>query len=138
MCMYQMHFSCTLETVSLAAAGRFSRSRLRGTQGASGYTTAQVWVAARLRGARPGRFKSRDLASHHGRPMESPKTPFVFQFFTSLLLFLKHYSSCPRLGSHGTTTALEAFPFVMATKCGSACVFVSACVRMCHHRILQQ
>ena len=41
---------------SPAPVGIFSCSRLRGTQGARLYTTAQVWVPGRLRGAFSGRF----------------------------------------------------------------------------------
>ena len=47
----------------IPAAGRFSRSRLRGTQGGRLYTTVQVWIQAGLRGACSGRSKSRNLAS---------------------------------------------------------------------------
>ena len=46
--------------------GLFSRSRLRGTQGAFLHTTVQVWVPGGLRGACSGRSKSRKLASIHG------------------------------------------------------------------------
>ena len=47
----------------------------------------------------------------------------------SLLLFLKNHSSCQRLGSHGTTAAFQAFPFVAATNGASACGFLR--VRVC-------
>ena len=58
--MYEMGlFLCGIQNFSLAVAGLFSRSLLRGTQG--GYTTVQVWVPAGLRGACSGRAKSRNL-----------------------------------------------------------------------------
>ena len=64
------------------------------------------------------------------RPMQTPKKLFLFLFFhPSLLLFLKHHSSCQRLGSHGTSAALQVFPVVTVTTCASSCGFES--VRVC-------
>ena len=59
-------FSCTWASVSSPAEGLSSRSRLRGTQGGSVYTTAQVWAPAGLRGPCSWTSKSRELASNHG------------------------------------------------------------------------
>ena len=64
--MYQSALFSTFARLSTAPAGLFSRSPLRGTQGARLYATAQVWVPAGLRGACPGRSKSRDLAINQG------------------------------------------------------------------------
>ena len=53
-----------------------------------------------------------------------------FLFFRLwLLLSFKCHSSRQRLGCHGTTAALQAFPFVTATNGASSCGFVS--VRAC-------
>ena len=50
------------------------------------------------------------------RPTQNPQMGFFpLIFHLSLLLFLKCHSSRQRLGSHGTTAALQAFPFVIAT-----------------------
>ena len=70
------------------------------------------------------------------RPIETPIICIYFVFHLSLLLFLKDHSSRQWLGSHGTTAALYAFPFVTATlgtatNGPSACVFVSVCVCVC-------
>ena len=63
--MYQCvcFYICSLSPVPVSL---FSRSRLRGTDGARLYSTAQVWVPGGLRGACSGRSKSRHLASNHG------------------------------------------------------------------------
>ena len=127
---------------SLPATHIFSRSRLRGTQGARLYTTLQVYVLAGLRGARSGRSKSRNMASNRGivfrpargnhahRNQKQIVTIFFFSFFLlPLMLFFKYHSSYQRLDSRGTTAALQAFPFVTATAGASACGFV--CVRVC-------
>ena len=63
------------------------------------------------------------------RPMQPPKMSFFASFHLSLLLLLKPHSSRQRLGSHGTTAALQAFPFVTATSGASACGSVN--VRVC-------
>ena len=63
---------CTFWTLDIfarcfpAPAGPFSRSRLRGTHGARLYTTVQVWVPARLRGACSKHSISPNLASTRG------------------------------------------------------------------------
>ena len=54
-------------------------------------------------------------------------------FSPLLLLFSRYHSSRQRLGTHGTTAAPQAFPFVTATNSASAYGFVS--VRACHCRI---
>ena len=134
--------------------GLFSRSRLRGTQGARLYITAQVWVPAGLRGACSGRSKLRNLASNHGiafrsaRPNQAHANPkkvisLVFSrfrsfFHLSLLLFLNYHISSERLGSHDTTAALQAFHFVTDTNGAFACGFVSVRVCECHRQILQR
>ena len=61
-----MYQSCFWTRFSPAPVGLFSRSPLRGTQGARLYTTTQVWVPGALRGACSGHSKSRNLASKHG------------------------------------------------------------------------
>ena len=62
------------------------------------------------------------------KPVQTPKMAcFVFSFFTSFaaVFDMKKHSNQQRLGSHGTTAALQAFPFVTATNGASACGFVS-------------
>ena len=85
-----MDFFCGIQNFSLTAEGLFSRSRLRGTQGARLYTTAQVWVPAGFRGACSGRSKPRNLASNRGIGFRSaranqahakPKNVISFHFF---------------------------------------------------------
>ena len=88
------------------------------------------------------REKKKKLAGNHGiashqlgpiRPMLTPKTslppPFAPFPPLSLVLFWKYQ----RLGSHGTTAELQAFPFVTVANGASVCGFVSvrvcACVR---------
>ena len=61
-----MCFFLIFKRFSPAPVGRFSRSRLRDTQGARLYTMAQVWIPGGLRGACSGRSKSRNLASNRG------------------------------------------------------------------------
>ena len=48
-------FFFTFACPARPAAGRFSRSRLRGAQAGRVYITAQVWIPTGLRGARSGR-----------------------------------------------------------------------------------
>ena len=66
LCIYLFCFVFGIQNFSVPAAGLFSRSRLRGTQGTRLYTTMQVWVPAGLRGACSGSSKSRNLANSHG------------------------------------------------------------------------
>ena len=74
------------------------------------------------------------------RRMQTPTHFVLFLFyslFTSLLLFLNYHSSRERLGSHGTTAELHAFPFVTATNGAYACGFVNVRVVCAFHcRIL--
>ena len=146
-CKYERHFFSDICTLFSGARGLFSRPRLRGTQGGLLYTTAQVRVPGGLQGECSGRSKSRNLASNRWialRPARAnqahanSQNVIFFSFFHVFLwLFLKYHSSCQRLGSHGTTAALQAFvPFVTATNGASAYTFVST--RVCHSRILQQ
>ena len=109
-----MQFVRTFACPAQLAAGRFSRSRLRGTQGGRLCTTAQVWISAGLRDARYGRSKSRDLASNHGiafrlaeprRTMENPQLKIF-----ALMLLLCHVCVTPFLkpsssGSQGTSSS---------------------------------
>ena len=146
--MYETDFFCGTQNFSLPAAGLFSRSRLRGTQGVRPYTTAQVWVPTGLRGACSGRSKSRNLASNAGLLSDQPETnqahanpqaAIYFSFFPLYLpLFLKYHSSRQTQGTNCTTAALQAFPFVTATSGASARVCVSVRVCACHCRILQE
>ena len=81
-----MHLFGGIRNFSVPAAGLFSRSRLRGTQGGRLYTTAQVWIQAGLRGACSGRSKSRNLGSNHGvasaelEPSETMENPHISCF----------------------------------------------------------
>ena len=93
MFLYQMHFVCKYACPARPAAGRFSLFRLRGTQAARVYTTAQVSVPAELRGVRSGRAKSRHLASNHGiaiRLAEPRRTMEIPQCSIFALLLLYH------------------------------------------------
>ena len=122
--MYKMHFFSGMLHFFLPAAGFFSRSRLRGTQGGRLYTTAQVWVPTGFLGACSGRSKSPNLASNRGiafRPARAHQTHanpekrhFFFIFSPLFAAIFDVHSSCQRLGSHRTTVALSAFPFVTA------------------------
>ena len=143
---YQTHFWGEICTLFSGARWFFSRLRLQGTQGGHLYTMVKVRVPVGLRGASAGRSKARNLASNRGiafrlaranQAHANPKNVIVF-IFTSLLLLWKYQSSCQRLGSHGTTAALQAFPFVTTMNGASACGFVSVRVCACHCRILQR
>ena len=134
--MHQKSLFCTLATSSLAPAGLFSRSRLRGTQGARLYNTR---YGASLG---PGRAPSRVLwafevaaswlfSRNRVPPRQSQAGPWK-----TLQQFLEYRSSPLWLGSHGTTVALQVFSFVTATNGASACVCMS--VRVCHPSILEQ
>ena len=97
---YKIVFFAECKTFSLPAAGLFSRSWLRGTQGTRPYTTVQVWVPAGLHDACSGCSKSRNLASNHGiafrpgRANQAHVTPQnIFVYVSPLLLVLKYYSS---------------------------------------------
>ena len=123
---------------SNSAAGLLSRVQLMGKQGVHRYSTAQVWVPAGLHGACSSRPKSRNPASNRGiafRPAtanQAPCNPPKCHFSHFLLLsaaVLKCHSSRQRIGSHGTTAALQTFPCMTATNGASACGFVS--VRVC-------
>ena len=133
-----MCFFLSSTRFSLPAAGLFSRSRLRGTQGGRLYTTARVWVPAGLRDPRSGRPKSRDLASNHGiafrraRASQDNGTPLQFSVFARLLLH--HVCITPSLerstsllcGSHGYISSRAA----SSSFCDGHGRFVRVCV--CH------
>ena len=122
--MYQCVFFSTFVGFSPAPEDLSSRSRLRGTQGGRLYTTAQVWVPTGFLGACSGRSKSPNLASNRGiafRPARAHQTHanpekrhFFFIFSPLFAAIFDVHSSCQRLGSHRTTVALSAFPFVTA------------------------
>ena len=65
--------------------------------------------------------------------MKTQKCLFFFlHFFTSPMYLLPAtpvFEVSQQLGSHGTTAALQAFPFVIATRCASASGFLR--VRVC-------
>ena len=65
-----MCFFCTSTFFALPAAGLFSCSRLRGTQGARPNTTAQVWALAEVRGTCSGG----STTGRHSEHVE-PSTP---------------------------------------------------------------
>ena len=126
-------------------ASLFSRSRLRLTQGARVYTTAQLWAPAGLRGTCSQRSESRNMASNRGeasRPARAKQTHgnpdclISFFFFFSpgyrLLPFLKYRSSPQKLGY---SSRASIFPFVAATDGVAACLCMSVRVLM---SILQQ
>ena len=74
--LYQCVFFAAFARLSSAPVELFSRSRLRGTQGARLHT-AQVWVPGGLRGTCSGRSKSQNLSGNHGvafRELEPSKT----------------------------------------------------------------
>ena len=67
------------------------------------------------------------------KPVQTPKMAcFVFSFFTSFaaVFDMKKHSNQQRLGSHGTTAALQAFPFVTATNGAFAWVCAGVHVHM--------
>ena len=71
------------------------------------------------------------------RPMHTPKTLFLDVLPLSAAVFKYHSSSRQRLGSHGTTAALQAFHLLCDSheRCFSACGFVS--VRECARVIVE-
>ena len=117
--------------------GRFSRCRLRGTQGARVYTTAQVWVPAGICGARSGQSRaiwqlitgflsaSPSLAGQCN-PHDLRVFPLLLLYHVRITPSLK-LSSCLLCGSHGTTAVVhQALPLVTATDGASVCVRVCA------------
>ena len=140
-----MHLFGTSARFSVPAAGLFSRSRLRGTKGPECTLGASLGPGRAprrgLRGACSERSKSRDLASNrgiafrraranqpYGNPQNKKKKKSVY---ISLPLFLKYHSSRHRIGSHGTTAVLQAFPFVSQELWFGLCVREHACVCVC-------
>ena len=109
------------------AAGLFSRSLLR-ARGEPAYTpragvqSREIWQVTS--GSLP------DPLDQTRRMQTSTMSPF-FSFFFSPLCFccFKYHGSRQRLGSRGTTAALQAFPVVTATNGASACGFVR--MRVC-------
>ena len=94
--------------LSPAPVGLCSRSRLRDTQAACLYPTAEVWVAGGFRGTCSGRSKSRiwqidmRLLSAELGPRKTMENPHV-----SCFAVLTAFS--PRCGSHGTTAVAHEF-----------------------------
>ena len=118
MCMYQMHIFYTWPGLALPAAGLFSCSQLRGTQGAVMYTTARAWVPAGLRSACSGRSKPRRAGSFCGiafrdaepaRTMETPQ--FQLIFVLSLQLLLSHRPSSSQ-ALHFVTTPVQPQSYI--------------------------
>lgn len=98
--MYQVESLPKCFCFSLSAAGLLSRSRLRGTPGARGYTTALKRASAEVRGVCSELSKSRILTKNHGEPFRPAKAkqeienPTFFQAFFLLLccwLLLLHH-----------------------------------------------
>ena len=132
------HFSSDRGSfLALSAAGHAGGSRVH--HGASVGPGRAPWRAlCAFKVARSGK-KITGSFSVEPAPRRTMKTPH-FQFFalnchacilfTSLLLFTEYRSSPQKLGSHGTTAALQAFLFVTATNGASECVCVRerACV----------
>ena len=134
---YQVTKALFLDKCTLFSGDRGSFLALSAAEHAGGPPVHHGASAGpdRLRGAWSGRSKSQNLASNGGllsdqleptRPMQPTPPKIVFHLSAAVL---KYHSSCQRLGSHGTTAALQAFPFVTATIGASACGFVS--VRVC-------
>ena len=140
-------FSCPARP----AAGLYSRSRLRGSQGVK--NESRLGSVARALGVQ----SLRDPASNRGnrfpssysqrgpwKPLKCEKKKKL-QLSTSLLMCLKYYSSRQRLYRQPryNSRASSFFPpYVTATNGASACVYVSVrsyvCARVRHCRILPQ
>ena len=128
-----------MATHFFSGRGSFLALSAAGHAGGPRVITAQVWAPAGLRGACSGLSKSRELASNHGIAFRRPRAnqahrkprTVIFSFSTSrcCCLWSTATVALKRLGSRGTTAALQAYLFVTATNGASACVCVS--VRMC-------
>ena len=112
-----------------SAAGLFSRSRGRGTQGPRVYTPEQDWSPARFRGACNGRSKSRGAGSFRGIAFRRARAEQVhgnpklsFCHFTYAVSEVPQQS--PKARSRCTTATVQAFPLVTATDGACACVCV--------------
>ena len=99
-----MCFFGTFAFFSLPAAGLFSCSRLRGTQGARRNTTAQVWALADVRGTCSGGSKSQVPTRRHSehvgpsRPLQTHvqvkricPTAHVISGILNVLNVVRHY-----------------------------------------------
>ena len=137
----------TLARFSPAPVGRSSRSRLRRTQGACVYATAQVSIAGGLRGACSGRSKSQNLVSNHGiafgggRPErgngKNTCQPLLQPFLAASNTSTTTASSFPRSYSYGhyycayvdhcvtCVVILYACMRCLCTPCTCACVYGS-------------
>ena len=128
----------------LPAAGIFSRSRLRGTQGARVYTFAQAWAPAGLCGACSGLSTSRGAGSSPGiafrraraKQDDGNRTIQHLRCCCCCIMSLSHRPSISQssllCGSHGTTAAAhEALPFETATDGASVRVRVRVCNVSC-------
>ena len=138
-----MHFFCTAATFYFPTEGLFSRALGCGTRRGQGACTLHAsltsgrapWPALwAFKVATSWLFSLDRFPSSQSQasPWKTNTVQLVFLFFTVLSLCccsLKHHSSPQRLGNHDTAAAaLQAFPFVAATNCASACVCV--CVRV--------
>ena len=141
--MYNVHFFCTAATFYFPTEGLFSRALGCGTRRGQGACTLHAsltsgrapWPALWAFKVATSWLFSRDRfpsSQSQASPWKPHTVQIVFLFFTVLSLCccsLKHHSSPQRLGNHDTAAAaLQAFPFVAATNCASACVCV--CVRV--------
>ena len=123
---------------ALPAAGLFSCSRLRGTQGTRLYTTVQVWVPAGLRGACSGRSKSRNLASDHGVAFrgaraEQDSGKRRCHLFCSTCCKVQQHGSNNRfkLSSVSQLLTLRCVCGPLLCVCGDVCVLCVCSVRVC-------
>ena len=90
---YQIEFFPGILHFSRPAAGLPSHSRLRGTQGARVYTTAQMRAPAEVRGACSGPPKPRPLANNYGesfRPARAKQGNGYPTISTIFILMLYH------------------------------------------------
>ena len=134
--MYEMHFFCTSASLSLLAAGLFSRSWLRGTQGERLYTRRKFLAPAGLRGACSGRSELRELARNHGVafhraiPNEAHANPQdVIVFYSSFIFspLSAALSQLPRQPSKGRQPRCKSRSLSFSLcDCHDACV----CVRV--------
>ena len=105
--------------------GLSSRSRLRSTQGARLYTTAQNLVPGGLRGACPARSKSRNLGSSCGVAIRGAKA--ARQWKTDMLADLLH---CCQGQQHGNNNRCHQYACAVMIYACVLCVRVYA-VHVC-------
>ena len=73
---FNVFFFAHRHVFSLPAAGRFSCSRLRGTQGTRPNTTAQVWALSEVRGTCSRGSKSQVSTGRHSEHVERSRPPY--------------------------------------------------------------